>query len=328
MRKKILQSAILVLAMAFMVGCSSDDSSSNGGGDNGSGNNGGGNNGGGDNGGGDNGGGDTAVYQYVQKILVEDITSASCVWCPLATFATEEIAKSELGDKIISVAAHDDFNPNLVRDPFVLPGIRDLVRAVKLTGYPFVAWNRNTTIKGTAFQSFIPERRIDGKPQYVFDASLFATFHSKNNLFQDSSPIGIKIESDLTNTNGSVKVSLKFGADLNQDLKYVVYIIEDGLKFQQANVSTLYGNDTGEGRWEMDFIHNQVVRATNNFLGEAIAAGESVTTNEFKTTSNLSYTVANLDNVSVVVAILDKNGNVLNAQKAKANTTQDYQIVE
>ncbi|WP_353118516.1 Omp28-related outer membrane protein [Myroides odoratus] len=325
MRKKILHSAILVLAMAFMVGCSSDDSSTNGGGGNpGGGNPGGGDNGGGDNGGGDNGGGDPAVYQYAQKILVEDITSASCVWCPLATFTTEELAKSEFNDKIISVAAHDDFNPNLVRDPFVLPGINDLVRAVKLTGYPFVAWNRNTTIKGTAFQSFIPERQSG----YVFDANLFATFHTKYNLFKNSSPIGIKIESDLTTTSGNVRVSLKFGENLNQDLKYVVYIIEDGLKFQQANVSSLYGNNTGQGRWEMDFIHNQVVRATNNFLGEAIAAGESVTTNEFKTTSNLSYTVANLENVSVVVAILDKNGIVLNAQKAKANTTQDYQIVK
>ena len=74
----------------------------------------------------------------------------------------------------------------------------------------------------------------------------------------------------------------------------------------------------------MKFVHDHVVRATNNFLGEAIAAGQT-TANEFKATSDLTYETKDLSKVSVVVAVLDKDGNIVNAQKAKANTTQDYE---
>jgi len=327
MRKKILQSAVLVLAMAFMIGCSSDDSSSNGGGGNP-----GGDNSGGDNTGGENGedGDDTSkVYQYAQKILVEDVTSASCVWCPLASFTTEELAKSEYDNKVVSVAIHDDFNIRNVKDPFVIEGVSK-IHSVLRTGraYPFVAWNRNTTIKGTEFQNFLAEDRIDNRLQIILDFDEFKQFHTKYNLFTATSPIGIKIESNLQQTEGEVSISVRFGADINEEMKYLVYILEDGLKFQQANASSLYGNNTNQARWEMNFIHNQVVRATNKFEGELIPASESVTTNIFKTTTKLTYKVENLENASVVVAVLDKAGKVLNVQKAKANTKQNYQIVK
>lgn len=313
--KKRLYFAAIILSMFFvaplMTSCSSDDSSNNGG----------------NPGGGDEDDTDPTIYQYAQKVLVEDITSASCMWCPLATFTTEELPKSEYSDKIISVAVHGDYEIRNVKDPFVLPGMTDLMRAVKLGGWPFIAWNRNTTIGGSEFQTFLDYN--DTGDGYILDNDLFKNFYEKYNLFTESSPIGIKIESNLTNTDGKVTFSLKFGKDLNQELKYVVYIIEDGLKFQQANASLLYGNkNEGQGRWEMNFIHNQVVRATNNFLGESIDANESVTDNEYTVSTDLTYTLEDISNASVVVAILDKDGRVLNVQKALANTTQDYEVIE
>lgn len=298
--KKLFPILMLSIASLGIIGCSSDDSAD-----------------------------DAPVYtgQFKQKVLVEDITSASCVWCPLATFAIEELEASEFKDKIVAVAVHGDFNVNLVKDPFVLPGMTNLMRAVNLTGWPHISWNRNTAISGSQFQSFIPKKNNGTEVQYTFDANLFTNFYTKYNLFTEGSPIGIKIESNLDTTEGSVDLSLLFGEDLNQDLKYVIYVIEDGLVFRQANSSTLYGNTSGTGRWEVDFVHNHVVRATNNFLGEPIEAGETVVGNEFKVSSDLTYTVENLENVSVVVAVLDKNGRVLNAQKAKANTKQDYEKI-
>lgn len=263
--------------------------------------------------------------EYKQKVLVEDITSASCVWCPLGSFTIEELEKSEYKDKIIGVGVHGDFNSQLVKDPFVLSGMTKLVSALKMTGWPHLSFNRNTTIKGTAFQSFIPKKDNGTEVNYTFDATLFKNFYTKNNLFNEGSPIGIKIESNLTATSGKVDVSLKFGQNINQELKYVVYLLEDGLVFQQANASSLYGNNTGSPRWEMDFVHDHVVRATNNFLGETISAGQTVASNEFKATANLTYSTVDLAKANVVVAVLDKDGNVLNAQKAKANVTQDYE---
>lgn len=260
--------------------------------------------------------------EYKQKILIEDITSASCMWCPLGTIAIEGLENSAYKDRVIGVGVHGDFNPSSVKDPFVLPGINNLMKAVNLKGWPHLSFNRNTSIKGTDFQNFIPETAFG---VYTFSGDKFETFQKKNNLLTEGSPIGIKLESNLAATNGKVDISLKFSQNINQELKYVLYLLEDGLVFQQAKALRLFGEQGNGGKWDMTFVHDHVVRATNNFLGESIAAGETVSSKEFKATANLTYTVKDLSKVSVVVAVLDKDGNVVNAQKAKANTTQDYE---
>ncbi|UUV22140.1 Omp28-related outer membrane protein [Paenimyroides aestuarii] len=259
--------------------------------------------------------------EYKQKVLVEDITSASCMWCPLGTVAIEGLEGSDYKDRVIGVGVHGDFNPNSVKDPFVLPGMTNLMKAIKLKGWPHLSFNRNTTIPGTGFQSFIP---ATASGVYSFSADRFETFQKKYKLLNEGSPIGIKIESNLGATSGKVDVSLKFSQNIDQELKYVVYLLEDGLVFQQANATAMFGNNSGEPAWSMNFVHDHVVRATNNFLGEPVPAGQK-TSNEFKASASLSYTIEDLSKTSVVVAVLDKDGNVVNAQKAKANTTQDYE---
>ena len=87
----------------------------------------------------------------------------------------------------------------------------------------------------------------------------------------------------------------------------------------------MFGNNTGNPAWAPNFVHDHVVRATNNFLGESIAADQTKSSNEYKTSVSLSYELKDISNASVVVAVLDRDGNVLNAQKAKANVTQDYE---
>ncbi|RRA90363.1 Omp28-related outer membrane protein [Paenimyroides viscosum] len=264
--------------------------------------------------------------EYKQKVLVEDITSASCMVCPLASFTTEELAKSEYADKLIPVAIHDDYNIDYVKDPFVLPKVRDLVRVLKLNGYPFMSWNRNPSIQGQLFQNWLRQGKNDaGETQFFVDINLFKNFYTKYKLFNEGSPIGIKIESNLAATSGKVDVSLKFSQNISQELKYVVYLLEDGLEFKQLNSSPLYGNTTGKARWEENFVHDHVVRATNNFLGDVIASDQTKSSNEYKNTVNLSYELKDVSKASVVVAVLDSKGNVLNVQKAKANTTQDYE---
>src|SRR5690606_14373833 len=79
---------------------------------------------------------------YKQKVLVEDITSASCVWCPLGTIAIEGLENSEYKDKIIGVGVHGDFDVRNVKDPFVLPGINNLISALKMSGWPHLSFNK------------------------------------------------------------------------------------------------------------------------------------------------------------------------------------------
>ncbi len=95
--------------------------------------------------------------------------------------------------------------------------------------------------------------------------------------------------------------------------------------FAQANATAMFGNNTGNPAWAPNFVHDHVVRATNNFLGDVIAADQTKSSNEYKNTVNLSYELKDVSKASVVVAVLDSKGNVLNVQKAKANTTQDYE---
>lgn len=260
--------------------------------------------------------------EFKQKVLIEDITSASCVWCPLGTIAIEGLEGSDYKDRVIGVGVHGDYDAGMVKDPYVLPGMTSLMKAIGLKGWPHLSFNRNTTIPGTGFQSFIPQT---ASGVYTFSAEKFETFQKKYKLLNEGSPIGIKIESNLAATSGKVDVSLKFSQNINQDLRYVVYLLEDGLVFQQANATAMFGNNSGQPAWSMNFVHDHVVRATNNFLGASIAAGQTMASNEFKATADLSYTVQDISKVSVVVAVLDKDGNVLNAQKTKANTTQDYE---
>src|SRR5690606_36166407 len=159
-----------------------------------------------------------------------------------------------------------------------------LTSALKISGWPHLSFDRNTEIRGTGFQSFLTQTATG---VYEFSPSKFETFQKNNNLLKEGSPIGIKIESNLAATSGKVDVSLKFSQNINQELKYVVYILEDGLVFRQANATAMYGNNTGKPVWSMNFVHDHVVRATNNFLGEPIAAGQT-TANEFKTSANLT----------------------------------------
>ncbi len=297
--KKLLPVLLFGIASLGFVGCSSSD----------------------DSGDSQNTEVDFTKGEFKQKVLIEDITSASCVWCPLGTIAIEGLENSEYKDKVIGVGVHGDFNPSSVKDPFVLPGLSKLTSALKMSGWPHLSFNRNTTIAGTKFQEFIPETAFGA---YTFSSTEFEKFQKRYTLLNEGSPIGIKIESSLTATSGKVDVSLKFSQNINQELKYVVYILEDGLVFQQAQHNRLFGEQGNGGKWVMDFVHDHVVRATNNFLGETIAAGQT-TANEFKATVNLTYKTEDLSKVSVVVAVLNKDGKVVNAQKAKANTTLDYE---
>ena len=260
--------------------------------------------------------------EYKQKTLIEDITSASCVWCPLGTVAIEGLEKSEYKDRVIGVGVHGDFNASSVKDPYVLPGLNKLTSALKMSGWPHLSFNRNTKITGTGFQTFLTQTSTG---VYEFSSTKFETFQKKYTLLKDGSPIGIKIESNLASNEGKVSVSFKFSQNINQELKYVIYVLEDGLVFQQANATAMFGNNSGQAAWAKDFVHDHVVRATNNFLGETIASDQTKKSVEFKASSELKYDKLNLDKTSVVVAVLDKDGNVLNAQKAKANSTIDYE---
>lgn len=289
--------ALFIAITAINTSCSSSDNSSpadpNGGG--------------GDGGNVDPGVGnppDPTMAAYAHKVLLEDFTGAWCQYCPIVGHDIEEMQKS-YPEKFEAVAVHNSMSSDVNdggHDPYDFDPAerRKLETKLKVTGYPAAYVNRSID-----FRKF---------PESV------KTSH------QASSPIGIKISSDLATAGGVVNLELKFSQDYTNGLKYIVYIVEDGLIFRQSNNSTYYTPNKG---WVTQYVHNNTLRATpNGFEGTELASSITKKGGEFKINNIIStYKSENLDKLRVLVIVTDMAGKTLNVQSAKANTTKDFVIL-
>lgn len=242
--------------------------------------------------------------KFKHRVAAEDLTGAWCVYCPRVSYAIDESERIN-GDKFVAIGLHRGVESvsHQNHDPYNYETATELEDAMKLTGYPSAYINRDKKWKG-------PENTNINYPM---------------EFYKTTSPIGIKVESNLTGTSGTAKVSLKFGEDVKQQLQYVVYVQEDGLVYKQANATTLYGNTSGTPRWEMSFVHNNVVRAGTAIMGTDIAK-DKVSNSEI-TLDNLSfnYTSVDVSKLEITVLVLDADGKIINARTVKANTAADYE---
>lgn len=239
---------------------------------------------------------------FAHKVLIEDFTGAWCQFCPLVAFDIEKL-EAEKATMIEAIAIHNSY-PNTKLsdgsyDPFDFnpTARRKFEQKFKIQGYP------------AAFVNRVHDFRA--KPKSVEESHLAV------------SPIGIKISSKLGKTTGSVDVSVKFSEDFNQELKYVVYIVEDHIIFRQSNNTPYYTPKQG---WVEDFEHNNIVRAIPlGFEGSTIPSSNTSKNSEFTQTDlAVSYESLRTKSLRVVVIITDASGKALNVQSAKANSTQDY----
>lgn len=302
MKKRILLGAFLAITLGFTsVSCSSDDSKDDksveltpnptdptdptdpG------------------NGGGNGGGNTTTSYQH--KVLLEDITGTWCPACPNASNAISQ-AKSNAGNgnKIAAAAIH--IGNQGYPDPMQIQAGTNLYQSFFVPNYgeggsfsfPTVTINRGAT---------------------VWQQQGIAQFF--NAINQQGSPVGIKIESNLTNTGGTITTNFKFSEGY-ENLKYNIYVIENNVKTSSVQ------QGGGQGA---NYVHNDVLRAvsgtaTGNTLG-TVTANQEVS----KSGQNVTYTLFNndLEKVEVIVFVTDASGKVLNVQTAHANETVDYQIL-
>lgn len=248
--------------------------------------------------------------RYQHRVLIEDATGTWCQFCPRVSYGIEQ-AKSNAthGDKIVAVAIHQSYDNNgTYDDPMEIPAGNTLINMYAsnhgLTGFPFGLINR------TAVWDY-PEPN-----------NLAQVFNSIN---QQGSPVGIKISSNLTTSGGTITADFKFSEGY-QNLKYTVYVIENGVITPSSPQSNTTGYYNGEGA---NFVHNDVLRAvsgtvTGNTLG-TVTAGQSIT----KDNQSVEYTLFNndLSKVEVVVFVTDASGKVLNVKAAHANQTADFEIV-
>ena len=188
---------------------------------------------------------------FKHRVLIEDFTGAWCGWCPRVSHSIEELENSNNAD-IVAVALHNGdklkFSPqegNLSNNLWTKYGIASEER-----GYPFASLNRTAEWQATSGNAM-------NKSQVTA-------------LIKQSSKIGIKISSNLEATSGKVNVSFKFSENYT-GLKYVVYVVQDGIVLSQTNYTSNYN---GEDKIK-EFKHNAVTKATNDVLGSTIETSTS-----------------------------------------------------
>lgn len=243
---------------------------------------------------------------FKKNVLIEDYTGTWCGNCTRVAWAIEEAKAAS--DKVVSVAIHNG------NDPFHFPGIAPLKNLI-LPNSPLA----------------LPVSRLNRMIVWGFPET--SNVQQALDLTSNNSTIGLAMSSTVANGNINLDVKIKCLDDY-QNLKLVVYLLEDKLYFNQRN----YYNDLYNGVNPIpNFEHNHVLRASlTNIVGEAITG----TVNGATLTRNFSIPIPTItppsnfpnapqitpENISFVAFVTRGEDNiVINAREAKANENQNFQ---
>ena len=234
-----------------------------------------------------------------RKIVVEDYTGTWCGFCPRVSGALYSL--KEETDDIAIVAIHE--TANSFPDPMHFDQVQFLKDAFNVEGFPAARINRTVN-----WQS----------PHPNSDVTSIAGVNTN---------LALAINSELTGSELAVQVNVVYENGSEVGDKLVVYIIEDGIIYDQVNY---YNEDStspffGLGDPIPGFEHNEVLRASlSSVLGNSIpttnALNEHIASFTFNVPSN--YVVANL---SVVAMVVNANNEAKNAQFAHVNEDKAYE---
>lgn len=244
---------------------------------------------------------DGSETNFVKRVLIEDYTGTWCGWCPRVAWAIEKLhAQTE---DFVPVAIHRaSSNPsNSTYDPYNYE-TTELEDYIDVPGYPKGMLNRMTEWSGV---------QPDNLAQPIA-------------LTQGENPrLGLALSPTVGNGTISLDVNVKFSNNFT-GLKLVVYVLENGLIYEQHNYTEYYdGVDVME-----DFHHNHVLRsALTPLLGEAIEGSQMVVNNVYTKTFTVAVpaNVANASNLEFVAFVVDAQGNALNVRKAASGDVQEFE---
>ena len=231
---------------------------------------------------------------FIKNVLVEDYTGTWCVNCPRVSYALEQ-AKAQ-SDKVVSVGIH-------AFDNLQMDGVDVLTDLFNPFGeYPKGKINR-----------IIEWENPDNNIEAVTDLTGFGA------------SLGLSIDSEIVGSNINATVSVGFEDDMATSLNIVVYLVENGLIYPQANSTPYYG---GPGTIA-DFEHNDVLRAIfTHHLGVAIPSGESTADNVYSLPLQaiIPTTVENNNELHLVAFVTNADTNeVLNVREVKVGEEQELE---
>ncbi|WP_438962461.1 Omp28-related outer membrane protein [Nonlabens sp.] len=233
---------------------------------------------------------------YTTKMLIEDYTGAWCAWCPVVTKGIIDAhAVPVKGDHVIAVAIHNG-------DSMEFSLESQMRSQFDVTEFPTATLNRTPTFwikNNVTLNMDIPQALA---------------------FLDPVQPVGLAINSSVNGDN--VTADVKVGFDLNQeDLKLVVFLLENGHVEEQLDNTSYFG---GPGLVP-DFVHNEILRKSfTDVFGDVIPEQEQRAGNVYEVSLSVNEPGVNTTDWDIVAFVVDQAGEVVNVQKAKVGTDQDF----
>src|SRR5690606_38303810 len=165
---------------------------------------------------------DTQPEGYTQKLLLEDYTGTWCGYCPRMVTIVEYV--TNYSDRVIPVAIHC---PGAPTDPWAYEFANQLSHPnnYNVLGRPEGRYNRIHTVD-----------MFQGTQPCPNDASAYQA--QVDSFLNQPAPLGLAINSSLSGSSLSINVKVGFATDSVPNVRLVVYLLEDGLSYNQVNYFT------------------------------------------------------------------------------------------
>ena len=233
--------------------------------------------------------------KFARNIAVLEFTGTWCAICPTGMTRLNYLIDSSYKGVIELMSVHQSNS-----DPMEIPESSLLVNKFSITTFPSCVADMRD--KAILTESYSVLRKL-------FDESL-----------EDyGAHCGVAIRSEYAQATGQAKVTVRVTSDTNADYRLAVYVLEDGLNYQQ--------NDGGTYR---DYTHNHVMRRmlSETIEGDklgAVGVGKEVS-KEYTVTLDKTWKP---ENVSFYAMAIDANGYANNVAVCEAvNGDTDYEYVK
>lgn len=236
-----------------------------------------------------------AIPGYFKKnVLIEDYTGTWCGNCTRVAYAIEQV--KEQTDNVVTVAIHNG------NDPYHFPGIAPLKNLI-LPNSPLA----------------LPVSRLNRMNVWTFPE--VSNTQEAIDLTSNNTTVGLAMNSTLSNGNIDLTVDVKFLDDYS-DLKLVVYLMENGLIYQQFNYTNYY-----DGYLIPNFVHNHVLRVSmTDILGDAITGTTNGATVSKTFSIPVPANIANANNISFAAFVVGADNKAINVRESHINEAQSFQI--
>lgn len=232
--------------------------------------------------------------KFLKNVLIEDYTGTWCQYCPRVLHGIEQVEAEGLEAYPVSIHR----SSGSFTDPYNFNALA-LEQMLDISGYPAAKLNRRIQWSNSS------------SPTEV------------KNQIKPNTDLGIALNSTVSGGSINLDVNIKFVANFS-DLKLVVYVLEDGLVYNQVNATSYFNGQNPI----VNFEHNHVLRAclTDLVNGDALVGTNTGATVTKNFTIAVPNSVSNLTNMNFVAFVLDATGKAINVRGAAPNVTQAFQI--